>query len=58
MRNKKKNNFSPKEWTELRNLINQPNIVIKEANKGGSVPVLSKNHYQAMVYKHLNNKKT
>ena len=36
----KESNFSPKEWTELRNLINQikpnqPNIVIKEVDNGG-----------------------
>ena len=29
----KKSNFSPKEWAELRNLMNQSNIVIKEADK-------------------------
>ena len=46
----KKSNFSPKEWTELRNLMNQPDIVIKEAGKGGAVTVLSKNHYRAMIY--------
>ena len=37
----KKSNFSAKEWTELRNLMNQP--------------VLSKNHYRAMNFEHLNN---
>ena len=53
----KKSNFSPKEWTELRNLTNQPDIVIKEADKGGAVTVLSKNHYRAMIYEHLSNEK-
>ena len=33
----KKNNFSPKEWTALRNLMNQSHIIIKEADKGGAV---------------------
>ena len=42
----KKSNFSPKEWTELRNLINQikpnqPNIVIKEVDNGGGAVTLS-----------------
>ena len=46
----KKSNFSPKEWTELRNLMNQPDIVIKEADNGGAVTVLSKNHCRAMIY--------
>ena len=41
----KKSNFSPKEWTEFRNLINQiktnqPNIVIKEVDNGGGVVTL------------------
>ena len=54
----KKSNFSPKEWTELRNLMNLANIVIKEAMKGVAVTVFSKNHYRAMKYQYLNNKKT
>ena len=54
----KKSNFSPKEWAELRNLMNQPDIVIKEADKGGAVTVLSKNHYRAMIYEHLSNQNT
>ena len=54
----KKSNFSPKEWTELRNLTNQPDIVIKEADKGGAVTVLSKNHSRAMIYEHLSNQNT
>ena len=37
---------------------NKPDIVIKEADKGGAVTVLSKNHYMAMTYEHLNNQKT
>ena len=44
----KKSNFPLKEWTKLRNLMNQPDIVIKEADKGGAVTVLSKNHYRAI----------
>ena len=39
----KKRNFWPKEWTELRNVMNQPAIIIKEADKEGAVTVLSKN---------------
>ena len=52
----KKNNFSPKEWTELRNLTNPPDI--KEADKGGAVTVLTKNHYRATIYEHLINQNT
>ena len=54
----KKSIFSPKEWTELGNLMNQLDIVIKEADKGGAVTVLSKNHYRAMIYEHLSNENT
>ena len=54
----KKNNFSPKEWTELRNLMNQPDIVIKKTDTGGAVTVLSKKYYGAIVYGHLNNQNT
>ena len=56
----KKSNFSPKEWAELRSLINQsqqnqPNIVIKEVDKGGAVTFLNKNHFRAIICEHLNN---
>lgn len=30
----------PKQWKELKNLINQPNIVTKEAEKGGQSQLL------------------
>ena len=51
----KKSNFSPKEWAELRNLMNQSNIVIKEADKREAVTVLNENHYRPMIYEHLSN---
>ena len=54
----KKSNFSPKEWAELRNLMDQSNIVIKEAEKVGAVTVLSKHHYRAMIYEHHSNQNT
>ena len=54
----KKSNFSPKEWIELRNSMNQPNIVIREADKGGAVTVLSKNHYRAIIYERLSSQNT
>ena len=54
----KKSKFSPKEWAQLRNLMNQSDSVIKEADKGGAVTVLSKNDYRAMIYEHLSNQNT
>ena len=38
--------------------MNQPDIVIKEADKGGTVTVLSKHHYRVMIYEHLSNQNT
>ena len=36
--------------------MNQPDIVIKEADWGGAV--LCKHHYRAMIYEHLRNQNT
>ena len=36
----KKSILLPKQWKELKNLINQPNIVTKEAEKGGQSQLL------------------
>ena len=38
--------------------MNQPDIVIKEADKGGAVTVLKKHHYRAMIHEHLSNQTT
>lgn len=38
--------------------MNHPKIVIKEADKGGAVTILSTNYCRAMIYKHLNNQNT
>ena len=38
--------------------MNQPDIIIKEAEMGGAVTVLRKNHYRAMIYEHLSNQNT
>ena len=38
--------------------MNQPGIVIKEADRGGAATVLSKNHYRAMIYEHFSNQNT
>ena len=46
----KKSIFLPEEWTKLRrNLVNQPDSVIKETGKWGTNTVVSKNHYKAMI---------
>ena len=38
--------------------MNQPDKVIKEADKGGALTVLSINHYRAMIQEHLNYQNT
>ena len=38
--------------------MNQPGIVIKEADRGGVATVLSKHHYRTMIYEHLSNQNT
>ena len=38
--------------------MNKPDIVIKDADKGGVVTVLSKNHYRTIIYEHLSNQNT
>ena len=38
--------------------MNQPVIVIKEADWGGAATVLCKHHYRAMIYEHLRNQNT
>ena len=38
--------------------MNQPDILIKEADKGGAVTVLSKNHYRKIIFEYLHNQNT
>ena len=38
--------------------MNEPDIVIKDADKGRAVTPLCKNHCSAMIYEHLNNQNT
>ena len=38
--------------------MNYPNIVIKEADSGRVVTVLSKNHDRAIIYEYLNSQHT
>ena len=53
-----KTNLSNKEQQELSKLINDEEIIIKRADKGGAVVILSKSHYQQMILEHLNDKST
>ena len=53
-----KSNLSKLEWAAINNLKNDKNIEIKEADKGGSVVILSKSHYKSMTLSQLNDEKT
>ena len=45
------------EWAAINDLKNDKNIEIKEADKGGSVVILSKSHYKCILSQ-LNDEKT
>ena len=53
MGTKSKSNLSNVEQKQLSNLINDETIVIKLAEKGGAVVILSTGHYQSMIMQHL-----
>ena len=53
MGTKSKSNLSNVEQKQLSNLINDETIVIKLAEKGGAVVILSTGHFQSMIMQHL-----
>ena len=53
-----KRNLSKLEWVAINDEKNDKNIEIKEADKGGSVVVVSKFHYKSMLLSQLNDEKT
>ena len=53
-----KNNLSKTEQSELSKLINDKTIIIKPADKGGAVVVLSTEHYKTMIMQHLDDTNT
>ena len=46
-----KSNLTSKQWDGIKN--NNNSIVIKEADKGGAVVIMNKEHYMRMVYSQL-----
>ena len=46
---KNSSNLSKKEWLGLMSLKNNEGIIIKEADKGGSVIIMNKDHYAKMI---------
>ena len=53
-----KSNFSKLEMAAVNDLKNDKKIEIKEADKGGSVLILSKFHYKSMILSQLSDEKT
>ena len=53
-----KNSLSKLEWTAINDLKNDKNIKIEEAEKEGSMVILSKFHYKSMKLLQLNDEKT
>lgn len=49
------NNCSREERTSLGNLSKNSEIIIKKADKGGSIVIMNRNDYVCKVYEHLNN---
>ena len=49
-----KNNLSKAERNALQQLKTNRDIVIKEADKGGAIVIMTKEQYSNMVMKHLN----
>ena len=52
-----KSNLSKEEWLAIKNLQNNEKIIMKEADKGGSVVIMKRDHYVKMVYEQLNDEK-
>ena len=50
-----KDNLSPQQFQTLKTLKNNPNIIIKPADKGGAVVVMNKNLYKQEALRQLGN---
>ena len=58
METKSKSNLSYMKQKELSKLSNNETIVIKPAEKGGAVVILSTGHFQSMIMQHLSDENT
>ena len=55
---KNKSNILKNEWKAVKSLKENDSIVIKEADKGGTVVVMNKSHYYSMVVQILQDEVT
>ena len=53
-----KSSLSKLEWAAMNDVENDKNIETKEADKRGSVVILSKSHCKSMILSQLNDEKT
>ena len=51
-----KTNLSKEDWQPLEELKIDISVVIKEANKGGTIIIMDFVHYEQMIYKQLEDK--
>ena len=58
MEKKSKSNLSYMKQKELSKLSKNETIVIKPAEKGGAVVILSTGHFQSMIMQHLSDENT
>ena len=52
-----KSNLLKYDWATINDLKNYKNVEIKEADKGGSVVILSKSHCKCMILSQFNDEK-
>ena len=52
------NNLGKTQWFALKSLMNDKQIIIKKADKGGSVVIMSHDHYERMVYSQIHDEGT
>ena len=55
---KNRSNISKHEWQYILNLKKNKDIVIKEADKGGTVVIMNTKNYLRMIIDHLNDERT
>ena len=55
---KNKYNISKHEWKDILNLKKNKDIIIKEADKGGTVVIMNTKHYLKTISDHLNDETT
>ena len=53
-----KHNITKSQWLSLNSLIQDKEIIIKKADKGGAVVIMTSKHYEKMIYLQLHDEQT